>query len=144
MSNLIQQIKIAQSVAGIDQDTHQLNVADISHDRSQTCVELTKSEQLKLLTRYRSMAPNGSKTPLPAQLKLIYSLWGQLARAGAVQVDAKQACDTFCEKFLQGKKLSQSPKQWSAIVEVLKQWLARHKAKPVIKPNAQPNAEQEA
>ncbi|MGK2236805.1 MAG: hypothetical protein ACI85L_001968 [Pseudomonadota bacterium] len=129
MSNLIQQIKIAQKAAGIDQDTHQLNVSYICDGRVNTCTGLTKLEQQQLLARYRAMNPNAGKTKLPAQLKMIYSLWGQLSRAGAVNIDSKQACDTFCEKHLQGKKLSQSAQQWPHIIEVLKQWLARHKAK---------------
>ena len=129
MSNLTQQIKIAQKVAGIDQDTHQLNVAYISNQRTNTCTGLTKLEQQQLLARYRAMNPNTGKTQLPAQLKMIYSLWGQLSRAGAVNIDSKQACNLFCEKHLQGKKLSQSAQQWPHIIEVLKQWLARHKAK---------------
>ncbi|MEM5546973.1 phage protein GemA/Gp16 family protein [Pseudoalteromonas fuliginea] len=129
MSNLIQQIKIAQKAAGIEQDTHQLNVAYISNKRTNTCTSLTKLEQQQLLARYRAMNPNAGKKQLPAQLKMIYSLWGQLSRAGAVNIDSKQACDSFCEKHLQGKKLSQSAQQWTHIIEVLKQWLARHKAK---------------
>jgi hypothetical protein len=129
VSNLIQQIKIAQKAAGIDQDTHQLNVSYICDGRVNTCTGLTKLEQQQLLARYRAMNPNAGKTKLPAQLKMIYSLWGQLSRAGAVNIDSKQACDTFCEKHLQGKKLSQSAQQWPHIIEVLKQWLARHKAK---------------
>ena len=75
------------------------------------------------------MNPKAGKKQLPAQLKMIYSLWGQLSRAGAVNIDSKQACDSFCEKHLQGKKLSQSAHQWPHIIEVLKQWLTRHKAK---------------
>ena len=129
MSNLIQQIKIAQKAAGIDQHTHQLNVSYICDGRVNTSTGLTKLEQQQLLARYRAMNPNAGKTQLPAQLKMIYSLWGQLSRAGAVNIDSKQACDAFCEKHLQGKKLSQSAQQWPHIIEVLKQWLARHKAK---------------
>lgn len=129
MSNLIQQIKIAQKAAGIEQDIHQLNVAYICNQRTNTCAQLTKLEQQQLLARYRAMNPNAGKKQLPAQLKMIYSLWGQLHRAGAVNIDSKGACDSFCEKHLQGKKLSQSAQQWPAVIEVLKQWLARHKAK---------------
>ncbi|WP_300542689.1 phage protein GemA/Gp16 family protein [uncultured Pseudoalteromonas sp.] len=129
MSNLIQQIKIAQKAAGIDQDTHQLNVAYISNRRTNTCTGLTKLEQQQLLARYRAMNPNAGKKQLPPQLKMIYSLWGQLHRAGAVNVDSKSACESFCENHLQGKKLYQSAQQWPHIIEVLKQWLARHKAK---------------
>ena len=129
MSNLIQQIKIAQKAAGIDQDTHQLNVAYISNQRTNTCTGLKKLEQQQLLARYRAMNPNAGKKQLPSQLKLIYSLWGQLHKAGAVNVDSKSACESFCENHLQGKKLYQSAQQWPHIIEVLKQWLARHKAK---------------
>lgn len=129
MSNLIQQIKIAQKAAGIDQDTHQLNVAYISNQRTNTCTGLTKLEQQQLLARYRAMNPNAGKKQLPPQLKMIYSLWGQLHRAGAVNVDSKSACESFCENHLQGKKLYQSAQQWPHIIEVLKQWLAHHKSK---------------
>ncbi|TVU86076.1 DUF1018 domain-containing protein [Pseudoalteromonas neustonica] len=129
MSNLIKQIKIAQKAAGIEQDIHQLNVAYICNGRANTSTGLTKLEQQQLLARYRAMNPNAGKKQLPAQLKMIYSLWGQLHRAGAVNIDSKGACDSFCEKHLQGKKLSQSAQQWPHIIEVLKQWLIRHKAK---------------
>jgi len=128
VSNLIQQIKIAQKAAGIDQDTHQLNVSYIADGRTNTCTGLSKLEQQQLLARYRAMNPNAGKKQLPAQLKMIYSLWGQLHRAGAVNVDSKQACDAFCEKHLQGKTLYKSAQQWPHIIEVLKQWLARQKA----------------
>ncbi|MBS3796695.1 MULTISPECIES: phage protein GemA/Gp16 family protein [unclassified Pseudoalteromonas] len=127
MSNLVQQIKIAQKAAGISDDAHRANVLYISNRRENSSTKLTKLEQQQLLTRYRSMAPKESKE-LPPQLKMIYSLWGQLFRAGAVNIDSKQACDNFCAKHLQGKTLAQSASQWGAIIEVLKQWLKRAKA----------------
>jgi hypothetical protein len=89
---------------------------------------LTTKEQTALVKRYQAMAPKTQKRPLPPQLKLIYSLWGQLARADGVKTDSKQACDTFCEKHLTGGKLADATTaQRSRLIEVLKEWLARVK-----------------
>ena len=80
-----------------------------------------------LIECYQKMAPNnqGGKAGLPPQLKMIYSLWEQLHKENLVNTDSKQACDTFCEKYLEGKTLAQSARQWHSIIEVLKAWLKR-------------------
>lgn len=126
MSTMIAAIKITQKQAGIFTESHKLNVLDVSNQRTDSCAQLTLKEQQELLARYKKLAPLGGSTfQLPPQLKMIYSLWSQLHKAGAVNVDSKQACDTFCEKHLHGKTLIQSQSQWTSIIEVLKKWLAR-------------------
>lgn len=122
----VQAIKICQKQLGIDQDTHQLNVLEVSDQRVKSCTKLSPRQQRALLDKYKGMLPK--KIILPRQVKLIYSLWTQLAQVGAVDIDSKQACDSFCEKHLNGKKLIQCPSQWSSIIESLKQWKKRHVA----------------
>ncbi|MEC8325884.1 MAG: phage protein GemA/Gp16 family protein [Pseudomonadota bacterium] len=116
----IKLIKTLQRQKGVTQDAHIANVLYVSNNRKRSCTELSLREQKQLINIYRNM-----KSVMPPQLKMIYSLWGQLHRAGLVNVDSKQACDTFCEKHLQGKKLAGAANQWGAIIEVLKAWLKR-------------------
>lgn len=121
---LVQQIKMAQKSASISQDDHIANVMDISNNRTTSCTVLTHNEQQELLHRYKGMAPQ-TKKQLPKQLKLIYSLWAQLANKGLVNENSKQACDSFCEKHTNGQKLYNANKSWQSIIEILKGWLAR-------------------
>ncbi|KID56871.1 hypothetical protein JF50_13320 [Pseudoalteromonas luteoviolacea] len=122
MNPMIKAIKAAQRAAGIDQVCHVKNVKQISGGLTNSCTGLTKNQQKALLRRYQYMAP---KYEMPKQLKLIYSLWGQLASAGKVEKDSKQACDAFCEKYCNGLRLYKAESHWSAIIEILKQWLHR-------------------
>ncbi|KZN69432.1 phage protein GemA/Gp16 family protein [Pseudoalteromonas luteoviolacea] len=122
MNPMIKAIKTAQRAAGIDQVCHVKNVKQISGGLTNSCTGLTQNQQRALLKRYQEMVP---KQELPKQLKLIYSLWGQLARAGKVKQDSKQACDAFCEKFCDGKRLYNAEGHWQAVTEILKQWLNR-------------------
>ncbi|AOT08234.1 phage protein GemA/Gp16 family protein [Pseudoalteromonas luteoviolacea] len=119
MNPMIKAIKAAQRAAGIDQVCHVKNVKQISGGLTNSCTGLTKNQQKALLRRYRVLAE------MPKQLRLIYSLWGQLARAGKVKQDSKQACETFCEKYCNGQRLHEAESHWSAIIEILKQWLHR-------------------
>ena len=116
----IKLIKTLQRQKGVSQDAHVANVLYVSNNKTRSCKDLNEREQKKLISIYRNM-----KSVMPPQLKMIYSLWGQLHRAGLVNVDSKQACDAFCEKYLQGKKLTASSKQWGALIEMLKAWLKR-------------------
>ncbi|PAJ71720.1 hypothetical protein CJF42_25185 [Pseudoalteromonas sp. NBT06-2] len=127
MKRLIKQIKTLQNLANIDQDSHKQNVKNVSMGRTSSCARLDDAEMHILILKYKKMAPKnqGTQTQLPAQLKMIYSLWGQLHTAGLVNTDSKQACDSFCEKYLKGKTLAQSTRQWHNIIEVLKAWLKR-------------------
>lgn len=120
--NLVRYIKMAQKNALISQEAHRQNVMDVSGNRTNTCTNLGVKEQKILLERYKALAP---KKPLPKQLKYIYSLWAQLHKKGLVNVNSKVACDNFCARLLKGKTLSQSPEQWSKVIEVLKKWLTR-------------------
>ncbi|MBQ4879661.1 DUF1018 domain-containing protein [Pseudoalteromonas luteoviolacea] len=122
MNPMIKAIKAAQRAAGIDQVCHVKNVKQISGGLTNSCTGLTQNQQRALLKRYQQMAP---KQEMPKQLKLIYSLWGQLASAGKVEKDSKQACDAFCEKYCNGQRLYKAESHWSAIIEILKQWLHR-------------------
>jgi len=133
MNHLIKKIKTLQNIANIDQDAHKKNVKNMSMGRTDSCARLDDAEMHILILKYKKMASQnqGAQTQLPAQLKMIYSLWGQLHTAGLVNTDSKQACDTFCEKYLKGKTLAQSARQWHNIIEVLKAWLARADKKEV-------------
>ncbi|ESP95048.1 phage protein GemA/Gp16 family protein [Pseudoalteromonas luteoviolacea] len=119
MNPMIKAIKAAQRAAGIDQVCHVKNVKQISGGLTNSCTGLNKNQQKALLWRYRNMAE------MPKQLRLIYSLWSQLASAGKVEDDSKQACDVFCEKFCDGKRLYNAEGHWQAVIEILKQWLHR-------------------
>lgn len=124
--NLIQQIKAAQKYAHICDDSHRKNVLQVSNYRVSTCTKLTVAEQNQLLRRYRSMNTQTLKQgPLPPELKHIYRLWGLLAKAGLVNVDSKQACDTFCQKHTDGLPLNTAKAHWSRLIEILKAWLNR-------------------
>ncbi|SFC04340.1 phage protein GemA/Gp16 family protein [Pseudoalteromonas denitrificans] len=131
MNHLIKRIKTLQNLANIDQDAHKQNVKDVSMGRTDSCARLDDPEMHILILRYQNMAPKKQgKQQLPPQLKMIYSLWGQLHTAGLVNTNSKQACDTFCEKYLKGKTLAQSAAQWHNIIEVLKAWLKRAEKHP--------------
>jgi len=121
----IQAIKIAQKQLKIDQDTHVLNVLDVSDQRVSSCTKLSPRQQRVLLTKYRSMLPAKKPFTLPKQVQLIYSLWTQLHQVGAVKTDSKQACDAYCEKRLGGKAIIECPSKWGTIIESLKSWKAR-------------------
>ncbi len=126
--SLVTAIKITQKQVGIFEEAHKLNVLDVSKQKTDSCTQLTHKQQAELLARYKSMLPKSeSKFIFPAQLRLIYSLWKQLHIAGGVDINSKQACDTFCEKYLKGRTLLQSKDQWSSIIEVQKAWLTRCK-----------------
>jgi len=133
MNKLIKKIKTLQTLANINQESHKQNVKNVSMGRTDSCARLDDAEMHILILKYKKMAPNnqGTQTQLPAQLKMIYSLWGQLHTAKLVNTDSKQACDSFCEKYLKGKTLAQSARQWHNIIEVLKAWLARENKKEV-------------
>ena len=123
--SLIQQIKITQKKLRIDQDTHILNVQEVSNQRATSCKKLSPREQRSLLTKYRSMLPANKSFTLPKQVQLIYSLWTQLHQVGAVRIDSKEDCDQYCKNHLNGKSILQSPSQWTSIIESMKQWKAR-------------------
>ncbi|OHU85501.1 MULTISPECIES: phage protein GemA/Gp16 family protein [Pseudoalteromonas] len=125
--NLIQQIKATQRHANISDDAHRQNVLEVSRYRVSTCTKLTIDEQKKLLSRYRGMNVNKpkAKAKLPEALRHIYRLWGLLARKGLVDVDSKQACETFCAKYTNGQSLYNAKKHWQRLIEILKNWLER-------------------
>ncbi|NOU50242.1 DUF1018 domain-containing protein [Pseudoalteromonas sp. JBTF-M23] len=125
--NLIQQIKAAQSYANISDDAHRQNVLQVSQYRVSTCTKLTTQQQEQLLTRYRRMNTNKqkAKAKLPEALRHIYRLWGLLAKKGLVNVDSKQACETFCAKYTNGQSLYKAQKHWQRLIEILKNWLER-------------------
>ncbi|AZZ98276.1 hypothetical protein [Pseudoalteromonas sp. R3] len=120
--NMVRKIKAAQSRAGIGQDEHVANVLQISNNVTNSCTGLTPNQQQALLTRYNGMA---AKKPLNKSLRLIFSLWGQLASAGKVDEDSKEACENWCKTYTDGTNLYKANDHWGKLINMLKQWLAR-------------------
>lgn len=125
----IQLIKIAQKQLGMDDETYRAMLWSVA--RVKSCTELDFAGRKKVLDHmqacgFKRTKPQPRKLADDPQSKMIRALWLQLHEAGKVRNPSESALAAFCKRqtgcddlhWLNGKKAS-------ALIEELKQWLAR-------------------
>lgn len=135
-------IHIAKKELGLDDDTYRGVVHQVTHGRVDSAGAMTPAERRDLIEHFKAhgfkgVAPASSERPVKKakrpQARLVWALWGELKRRGALENPSREACRAFCAHCA-GIEAATDPdlmtaEQLDPVISALKAWVARVKAK---------------
>jgi phage gp16-like protein len=144
---LLAKVHIAKAQLGLDDPTWcdlVLRVAGVRSCRDATTPKLAKlaDELVRLGFKDRVSHPNSPdskrykfRPSAKPQVRLVFALWGELGRMGALTSPTKDALRAFCARMAETGAASTDPEfltgaQLSLVIEALKGWIGREKQKP--------------
>ena len=141
-------IHIAKKELGLDDDTYRGVLHQLTRGRVDSAGVMTPRERHALIEHFKTHGWSGaqSSTLRPRlaverpfkkakrpQARLVWALWGELKRRGALENPSREACRAFCAKTA-GIEVATDPDLMTAaqldpVINALKAWVAREKAK---------------
>lgn|SRR5487761_638261 len=131
-------IHIAKKDRQLEDEDYRLIIRRISGGRTESSANLALQERKQLLAELAAL-PRRRPSERPfkkakrPQARLVWALWGELKRRGALDNPSREACRAFCAKTA-GIEAATDPDlmmaaQLDPVISALKAWVARKKAK---------------
>lgn len=133
-------IHIAKKELRLEDEDYRLIIRRISGGRHESSADLSLYERRQLLDELARLRPRAVERPFKKakkpQARLVWALWGELKRRGALENPSREACRAFCAKTA-GIEAATDPDLMTAaqldpVINALKAWVAREKAKEEI------------
>jgi phage gp16-like protein len=128
-------IHIARKDLALDEATYRLVIRTAGRAPSGSSGDLSALGRSKVLAHFRACGwkPKPATTRRPARSEQdakILALWGELERMGVLRVPGDKGLDAFIKRQtgIETREFLR-PRHKAAIIEALKKWVAREKAK---------------
>ena len=134
-------IHIAKNELRLEDEDYRLIVRRISGGHTESSADLAPHQRKQLLAELAHLLPPRAverpfKKAKKPQARLVWALWGELKRRGALENPSREVCRAFCAKTA-GIEVATDPDLMTAaqldpVINALKAWVAREKAKEMV------------